>query len=77
MRQIDIEQAQQHLSDLIAEVMNGQDILITRDHRPLVRLIDVHSQTSGHATRRPGTARGLIKIAEDFGAPLEDFREYM
>jgi predicted DNA-binding antitoxin AbrB/MazE fold protein len=34
------------------------------------------------STERPrqrtfGSARGLIKIADDFDAPLEDFREYM
>ena len=27
--------------------------------------------------RQFGSAKGLIKIAEDFDAPLEDFREYM
>jgi antitoxin (DNA-binding transcriptional repressor) of toxin-antitoxin stability system len=27
--------------------------------------------------RRPGSAAGLIEIADDFDAPLEEFREYM
>ena len=27
--------------------------------------------------RKFGSAKGLIKIAEDFDDPLEDFREYM
>ena len=27
--------------------------------------------------RRPGSAKGLVHISEDFDEPLEDFREYM
>ena len=27
--------------------------------------------------RRPGSAKGLIHIRDDFDEPLEDFREYM
>jgi hypothetical protein len=26
---------------------------------------------------KPGSAKGLIKISDDFDAPLEDFKEYM
>jgi antitoxin (DNA-binding transcriptional repressor) of toxin-antitoxin stability system len=29
------------------------------------------------APRRPGSARGLIHMAEDFDATPEDFRDYM
>jgi len=27
--------------------------------------------------RKPGTAKGLIKMAPDFDEPLEDFKDYM
>jgi len=27
--------------------------------------------------RRPGAAKGLIKMSPDFDEPLEDFKEYM
>ena len=27
--------------------------------------------------RRPGSAKGLVHISDDFDEPLEDFREYM
>ena len=27
--------------------------------------------------RKPGVAKGLIKIAPDFDEPLEDFKDYM
>jgi hypothetical protein len=26
--------------------------------------------------RRPGSARGMIRMTDDFDAPLEDFQEY-
>ena len=40
----------------------------------LVRLVEMHS--AERRRRRPGSARGLITIADDFDAPLGDFREY-
>ena len=27
--------------------------------------------------RRPGSAKGLVHLSDDFDEPLEDFREYM
>lgn len=29
------------------------------------------------SARQPGSAKGLIQMADDFDEPLEDFREYM
>lgn len=73
--QIDVEQAQATLPELIEEAMNGNEIVITRDHQPLVRLVEARQPTG--RGRRPGSLKGLITIAEDFDEPLEDFRDYM
>ncbi|HEX8671395.1 MAG TPA: DUF433 domain-containing protein [Longimicrobium sp.] len=38
---------------------------------------ELTAQEGEHAPRRFGSARGQIRMAEDFDAPLDDFKEYM
>ncbi len=73
--QIDVEKAQAELPELIEKAMNGSEVIITRNHQPLVRLVEAQRPTRHE--RRPGSAKGLITIADDFDEPLEDFRDYM
>jgi len=71
MHAIDVSQAQQHLSELIDQTLSGDEVVITKGGTPIVKLVDV----SIHKKQRQfGTARGLIKIADDFDLPLEDFK---
>lgn len=74
MQIIDIEQAKTSLNDLLDAAIQGQEIILTRDAQPVARLIALV-----HERRRPrfGSAKGRIRIAEDFDAPLADFEEYM
>jgi prevent-host-death family protein len=71
---IDITEAQQRFLELIQAAARGESIVITKDTHPLVQIIAAHEET---AQPTFGSARGLITIAEDFDAPLDDFREYM
>jgi prevent-host-death family protein len=73
--EVEVEQAREQLTDLIEKAMRGREVVITRQHRPLVRLVEV--RPTERRRRRPGSAKGLITLADDFDAPLEDFREYM
>jgi antitoxin (DNA-binding transcriptional repressor) of toxin-antitoxin stability system len=76
MHKVDVEQARECLQDLIEEAMEGGEVLITRDRQPLVRLVPTAAPRE--RKERPfGSAKGLIHIADDFDAPLEDFRDYM
>ena len=73
MHAIDITQAQQHLSELIDQTLSGDEVVITKGGTPIIKLVDI----SKHKKQRQfGTAKGLIKIADDFDGPLEDFQEY-
>jgi len=74
MRTVNIYAAKTHLSRLVDEALRGEDVIIARDNQPLVRLVPV-SHTAGTA-RRLGTARGQIRIADDFDAPLPDMTDY-
>lgn len=74
MQQITLVEASQHLPDLIDAALSGEEIIITKDDRPVVKLTPVSS-----AKRRPifGSAKGLVTISDDFDEPLEDFKDYM
>ena len=77
MTQATIHQAKTHLSKLIRKALDGEEVVIAKRDKPLVRLEVVKS--SGQAGRRPlGWAAGSgFYMAEDFDKPLEDFAEYM
>jgi prevent-host-death family protein len=71
---IELEQAAGRFAELVAQVGDGDEVVITRDHQPVAKLVAVEQPV---AKRALGTARGLITIADDFDAPLEEFKEYM
>ncbi|HEX6186029.1 MAG TPA: type II toxin-antitoxin system prevent-host-death family antitoxin [Pyrinomonadaceae bacterium] len=73
MHEVSIEEAKASLPDLIDAAVNGEEVVIAKDERRLVRLVPVSRTKS-----RPqfGSAEGLITMSEDFEAPLEDFEEY-
>lgn len=74
MQQFKLEEAKLRLLDLIEAAVRGEEIFILTDDQPVVRLVPVEP-----SSRRPqfGSAAGLITIADDFDAPLEEFSEYM
>ncbi|MEI6126834.1 MAG: type II toxin-antitoxin system prevent-host-death family antitoxin [Pseudomonadota bacterium] len=73
MHAIDVIQAQEHLSELIDQTLSGDEVIITKGGQPIVKLIDV---SKSKKQRQCGTAKGLIKMADNFDHPLEDFKEY-
>ena len=74
MKNIDINQAKQQLPELIEQAVSGDEVIITKSGQPIVKLVAI---TKHRRKRLFGSARGLIKISNDFDEPLEDFREYM
>jgi prevent-host-death family protein len=72
--QYNIAQAKAQLSDLVQRALAGEEIVIARDNRPLLRLTPLGEV---RARRVPGTAKAQIRsMAADFDAPLEDFAPY-
>ena len=63
--------AKARFSELVREAMLGESIVVTKDNRPVVKIVAVKPPK-----RTPGTGKG-IWMAPDFDAPLEDFSEYM
>jgi prevent-host-death family protein len=71
-KQYNVAEAKAHFSTLVREALQGEDVVIARDNKPLLRLVPVDVQS-----RAPGSAKGRVKIAEDFDAPLDDLADYM
>ena len=70
---VSLEEAQARLSELIEQVQEGEEILITRQGQPVARLL----AGARIPPRQPGFALGkLTNLAED-DEHLEDFQDYM
>jgi prevent-host-death family protein len=70
---VNVHEAKTHLSRLIQEALDGEEIVIARGNRPLVRLVLVES---ARPKRSLGWAKGQVTMAPDFDAPLDDFSDY-
>lgn len=66
MPSVNVYEAKTHLSELLDRVLSGEDIVIARAGRPLVRLVPVE----GQRMREPGIARG--RVTDAFFEPLPD-----
>ena len=74
MSQYNIAEAKAQLSELTRRALAGEEVIIARDNKPLVRMIPVH--TLRHA-RQPGSGKGqLLWMAPDFDAIPEGFEDY-
>jgi antitoxin (DNA-binding transcriptional repressor) of toxin-antitoxin stability system len=75
MRTVSIKEAQAKLPQLIHDLLQGEEMVITEDDYPIAKLTR-SPRTSWPC--QPGSAKGKQHwMAEDFDAPLEDFKEYM
>lgn len=74
MTQVELQQAKERFFELVELAAGGEEIIISKDRQPLVKLSRVHAQKQ---QRQFGSAKGLITMAEDFDEILEDFKEYM
>ena len=72
MLQINEHDTKIKLTDLIQAAKNGEEILIVTDKKTF-KIVEVDPPKK---RRKAGSAKGLIEIADDFDAPLEDFKEY-
>lgn len=74
---VTIEDAKVRLAEIIEQLLPGEQIVITRDHKPIARLI-AENEPVAQLPRKLGTLQGtVLYMAPDFDAPLDDFKEYM
>jgi antitoxin (DNA-binding transcriptional repressor) of toxin-antitoxin stability system len=76
MPTVSVEEAQAQLAKLIDQLHPGEELIITRNLKPIARLIA--EAKAERPLRQLGTMKGsVLYMAPDFDAPLEDFKEYM
>jgi prevent-host-death family protein len=68
MAQFSVHEAKTNLSKLIAEALEGGEVVIARGSVPVVRLVPVEPP----ARRRFGALRGKIAIDARFDEPLPE-----
>ena len=69
--QYKLAEAKAHFSEVVRKAMSGESIVVTKDNRPVVKIVAIKP-----LKRASGTGKG-IRMMPDFDAPLEDFGEYM
>lgn len=69
-------EAQRCLPDLLAEAAAGTEVEIHADNGRSFRIIPNRPRPPVTGIPRAGSCQGLIELADDFDAPLEDLREY-
>jgi antitoxin (DNA-binding transcriptional repressor) of toxin-antitoxin stability system len=75
MKQFNIAEAKSRFSELVKLALQGEEIVIAKDNKPLLRLALVNEVRK---QRRPGSAKGqILNIAPDFDELPEDFKEYL
>ncbi len=76
MQTITVEEAQNHLAEIIDKLPPGEEVVLTRDDKPVATI----RATPPMAREAPrfGTLKGtILYIAPDFDAIPEGFEEYL
>jgi prevent-host-death family protein len=73
MHTVELKEAAGRLAELIDEVASGEEVVITRDDGAAFKIIPVAPMPP---FPKFGSAKGRVKMREDFDEPLEDFQAY-
>lgn len=74
MSQFNIADAKSHFSELVQKAMLGDEVIIARDNKPLLKLVPVGASKKN---RSSGSAKGkILYVAPDFDETPADFAEY-
>ncbi len=73
MHQINLKEAETQLAELIEEVAGGEEVIITRSDGTSFKIVSI---SPVGAIPKFGSAKGLVRMSDDFDEPLEDFEEY-
>jgi antitoxin (DNA-binding transcriptional repressor) of toxin-antitoxin stability system len=77
MQTMPLEQAEGHLAEIIEKLSPGEEILLTRDDKPVATIKAAPPPPSGKL-RQLGTLKGtVLYIAPDFDDIPEGFEEYL
>lgn len=71
---VDLTTFPRQLRELVEEAARVGEVVLTSEGEAVARIVAVQPT---RAPRKPGSAQGLIHMADDFDETPEDFREYI
>ena len=74
MQTIPIEQAQGQLGEILDQLLPGEEIVLTRNDRPVGRLV---REAGERPCPMPGRGKGMLTVLSEDDDHLKDFTEYM
>lgn len=74
IHQIKQNELPKKLWNLIDAALRGEPVFITWDDQSMVQLVPLKLTLR---PRKAGSAKGMVKMSDDFDAPLGDFDKYM
>ena len=75
MSTVTMEEAQATLPELIDKISQGEEVVITRNSKPIAQLIRMPGD--GGPQPIPGRCEGMLTILSDDDEHLKDWAEYM
>lgn len=69
MKMVNIQEAKTHFSQLINQALKGEEIIITRDGKAIIRLEPYIEELH---CREGGQFKDILKISNDFDASLPE-----
>ena len=75
MSRFNVAEAKARFSELVQKAMLGEEVIIARDNKPLLKLVPLESP---RRPRKPGSGKGqVLYVAPDFDATPPGFKDYM
>ncbi len=69
MNMVNVHTAKTHLSRLIEQACAGEEVIIARNNRPLVKLVPIQP---AQPKRQRGSLEGQVVVPDSFFDPLPD-----
>lgn len=69
-----VAEAKARFSELVRRAVSGEEVIIARDNKPLVKLVPLEPRGG---PRRPGSAKGQVEMTPDFDDTPRDFDDYV
>ncbi len=66
--EVNVHEAKTRLSQLIERALTGEEVIIAKAGRPVVKLVKVEPKSK----RRLGTAAGTVEFSKGWDAPMTD-----
>jgi antitoxin (DNA-binding transcriptional repressor) of toxin-antitoxin stability system len=70
--QVSVTEAAAHLNELMQAAIDGEEVIVLNGDRPAIKFTPIGKI---RPDRKPGSAKGLIWVSDDFDEPLAEFRD--